>query len=295
LENSESPSLIEEDSVRIDLAPYGLAYSVSKADVPGAIDYAEVALLTNNFINSYFVEIFSQTKATVLSDIFTLYVSGNFFFNQAIQVDYESMAYFDKEKSDVIPSQEDLQLILKEAFEGDGLDMYLEQLGTLTSNIFSTTAEVKVVNSISKPLSEEGKEAGKTILENEVEKDKISSKTIGTIVGTSIGVLTCVLFFFWWRRRAQGEKSHQAIPSDFKSGLCDRIRQEELTCCNSWAESPSLTHSFVGGSDVNRSIIDDEYYSPEFLDSNNHQESKPLFVCRLTSITEKEDKGSKTK
>jgi hypothetical protein len=256
--------------------------------VPGAIDYAEVASLTNNYLHAYFAEIFSQTKETVLSDVFTLYVSGNFFFNQPIQVDYESMAYFDREKSDVIPSQEDLQLMLKQAFEGKGLEMYLEQLSTLTSNVFSTTTEIKMVNSISEPLTEEGKEAGKNTLVNEVKNDKVSSKTIGVIVGSSFGVLSCVIFLFWWKRRGAEEKSQPAIPSEYKSRSVFETRQEEITYCISWAESQSVAPSFSGGSrEENRSISDDEYYNPEFYDLNNHQESKPLFVNRLTPITEK--------
>lgn len=188
------------------LTAYGLAYSVTRPDIPGAIDYAEVALLTNNFLEAYFEAIFMDSTFTRLEQVFTMFVSGNFFFNQPIQIDYETEAQFDP--SFTVPSVEDLDLMLKMAFEGENLNEYLRQLSTLTSNIFATTTTVVVTESSSAPLTEQQRKQGKNDIIQSRHGDSINARVAiyGSVGALCLGVLLGALEYFRRkRRRSQGE------------------------------------------------------------------------------------------
>ena len=101
----------------------------------------------------------SDLTLTCLEQVFTMFVSGNFLFNQLIQINYETEAQFDP--SFTVPSVEDLDLMLKIAFEGESMNTYLCQLSTFTSNIFVATTTVIVDESSSAPLTEKWRKQGK--------------------------------------------------------------------------------------------------------------------------------------
>jgi hypothetical protein len=244
-----------------------------------------VALLTNNYLEAYFEALFSQTIFTRLDNFFTIFVSGNFFLNQPIQIDYESIAYFDVDESLSIPTIPDLDMLLALAFKGDNLDQYLALLSTLTSNIFSTTQTVLVVNSTSDRLSEDERQAGKDALLQDMTKSSSATVTLlATIIGASLGALALGgVAIIKIRRKRQnsgdGGKSLEAPPPAI-------LGNDDRTVA-SWGEN-SMAHSTAARSNIRYvtemerclegvSITQWDNLEPPGAEAEQQLETSPLF------------------
>jgi hypothetical protein len=285
-ELTEAPSGKEG---RRDLSPYGIAYTVTKPDVPGAIDYAEVALLTNNYLETYFKDMFAAANLTNLENFFTVFVRGNFFFNEPIQVDYESTAYFSINGSAAIPTMNDLDILLRQAFEGDNLDDYLGELKTLTSNVFSSTSNAKIVNSTSKGLTEAEQQQKQNDIAGTSQSDGSTTSSTATSLGISAGVLSvCSLLVFFAKRR-RGRTIEPTVAKSLESPppasctMYDDSTEEVI----SWAESSlTATHQQLSSSELKRCLTNNADYGAEFLKLNGKNETSPLFCNPLDPYME---------
>jgi len=144
------------DSIAVELTPFGILYNVTKNEVPTNVDYNEVANLTDSYLKKYFVDFYKQTIFTILDTFDMVFVSYHFTSGQPysftpvpILIDFEATGFFGP-TSAVIPTVDDLDMLLKKAFIGKNMGVYLAELKTLpTENVFSTTASVEVMNSSS--------------------------------------------------------------------------------------------------------------------------------------------------
>jgi hypothetical protein len=155
---TSNPPTTGEDGIR-DLTPFGIQFTTTSQGIPGSVDYNEVALLTDEYLKKYFTFIFEQTIFTTLNNFLTIFISGSFVFGQPIQMDFESTGFFDPSSS-TLPTVDDLDTLLREAFVGKNMDAYLLELNSLpTRNLFSTTTSVTFTASSSVPLSKAQKDA----------------------------------------------------------------------------------------------------------------------------------------
>ena len=147
--SSQNPSSTSSKNGTIHLTPFGIQYSITNKEIPGSTDYSDVALLTDRYLKKYFTSIYEQTIFTKLNDFLTVFISANFIFEEPIQLDFEATAIFTAE-STILPSMDELDTLLNEAFVGTNLDAYIVALSSLpASNYFSGTLTVMVTNSSS--------------------------------------------------------------------------------------------------------------------------------------------------
>lgn len=258
---------------------------MTNPDIPGANDYAEVAFLTDNYLRTYFEEIFAETEFTSLDKFLTVLVSGSAAFNEFIHVDYESTAYFNASESASIPTIDDLDVMLRQAFKEENLDEYLAQLSTLTSSIFSGTTNVEVVNTTRSRISDPEKQQAQTaILGSNQSGD--TGVSIPAIVGISagamvVGALMLLLMRRLKRRTPQARfiKSMDGLLSPTVSGYDDPSQDE-----SSWTDSrKTASHPLEGIylSEVIPCIPEDDENDPKNLGARPQHERSPLFGDRF--------------
>lgn len=196
---------MDEDGIRL-LTPFGLQYTLATNRIPGAADYTELAIFTDQFLIDFFEATYSEDRQTTLQSFATIFVSGNFLFGSPIQVDYEAIARFDP-NSPTIPDVQELDALLKMAFQGGNLDIYLSELSRLTSPAFSQTANVTVSNSTSVPLTATERSAGLSdVMRNRRSKDSPGREraVLVGLISLSSGTLALALVaFIYCRRRRQ--------------------------------------------------------------------------------------------
>ena len=208
------------------LSPFGVQFTVTSGLLPGVADYTEVAVLTDQFVIDFFEVVFSQIAASTLERFVTIFVSGNFIFNRPIQVDFEAIAFFDPESPE-LPTQEQLDEILGQAFQGGNLDLYLMELGRLTSPVFSTTTMAALSNSTSAPLSADERASAMDVAfrsrrHNEEGFDR--AVLTGVVSLSSGGLMAILAFFYVWRRRKQTTAPLvKALPGDVSNGAATSI------------------------------------------------------------------------
>jgi hypothetical protein len=242
-----------------------LAYTVTVQGVPNSVDYAEVAVLTNNYLSTYFDSLFSETIFTKLDMVFTIFVSGNFFFNRPIQIDYETIAYFDADQSLVVPTVSDLDTLLGLAFEGENLQTYISQLQQLDSAIFASTTLVQVTNSSSAPLTEDEIQAGRDALMGGRSSDNSLSDLLAIIMGSAAGLLALSGLLLW--RRHRGRRRGQ-----------EKVLRDDVTDSNS-----SLGENSLDPMEAN-------YRASKEYHRTTELETSPLFTSP-PSIDDEDDEG----
>jgi hypothetical protein len=289
--SSDAPSAPSSASGRKDLSPYGIAYTVTRPDVPGAIDYAEVALLTNNYLRTYFEDIFAETEFTTLDNFITVFVSGNFVFNEPIHVDYESTAYFNANASESIPHVPDLDVMLRQAFRGENLDDYLAQLSTLTSNVFSGTTKAKVVNSTSSKLSDQERQQEQNVILGSNQTGG-ASVPVPTIVAVSAGAMAVGALMLFLTRSRQRRTSQARFVKSTDGLVAPALSEHDYPTRDdmSWSDSRATALSSIGGvylSEVSGCIPEDDENDQRSFSGNLQQERSPLFGDRsLPAIDE---------
>ena len=286
-EPTSAPGGPRPDDGRRDLSPYGIAYTVTRPGIPGVIDYAEVALLTNDYLETYFGGLFADTIFTRLDNFFTIFVTGSFSLNQPIRVDYESIAYFDVAESVSIPTVDDLDILLRLAFEGENLEEYLAQLSTLTSNIFSTTTNAQVVNSTSARLNDQQRQQGQNAIlgRNKSHGTTPSAELIATIFGISAGALAFgALVLFFTKRRQRRDSSPTLVkildsppPAPFTGNDDD---DDDQTAGDTSSNGASFTDSQSAAIYLSetRFLTENDDFEPEFVDSHGRNDTSPLFA-----------------
>lgn len=257
---------------------------MTSPDVPGAIDYAEVALLTNNYLRTYFEDIFGETQFTTLDNFITVFVSGNFVYNEPVHVDYESTAYFNTNVSESIPRVPDLDVMLRQAFKGENLDEYLAQLSTLTSNVFSGTTKAKVVNSTSTKLSDQERQQEQNAILGSNQSGG-ASVSVPTIVAVSSGAMAvgALMLFLTRRRKRRTSKARFTKSTDEPVASPLSVYDCPTTDDMSWSDSRTTALSSIGGvylSEVSGCISEYDENDPQNFGNHLRQERSPLFGDR---------------
>jgi hypothetical protein len=126
------------------LSAYSLFYEIDQIRIPSVQDYEELALVTRDFLNTYFSSVFADSAEVEYSSAETSIVGSKFQLAQPVKVDYNTTVNFDSGASTFIPSQSDLDSILQSAFTGVNNATYLAivQTALQITNIFSTTRAV---------------------------------------------------------------------------------------------------------------------------------------------------------
>lgn len=257
---------------------------MTSPDVPGAIDYAEVALLTNNYLRTYFEDIFGETQFTTLDNFITVFVSGNFVFNEPVHVDYESTAYFNTNVSESIPHVPDLDVMLRQAFKGENLDEYLAQLSTLTSNVFSGTTKAKVVNSTSTKLSDQERQQEQNAILGSNQSGG-ASVSVPTIVAVSSGAMAVGALMLFLTRRRKRRTSKARFTKSTDDPVASALSEYDYATTDdmSWSDSRTTALSPIGGvylSEVSGCISEYDENDPQSFGSHLRQERSPLFGDR---------------
>ena len=133
-----------DEEGRQDLSPYLILYNVTNDTVPFTSDYIAVVNLTDVYLRDYFIKIFSGVNFATLDFFETMAVNAEYRRGEPIQMEYNSTAFFDTDSLN-IPSTLDLDVLLKQAFQGQNGENYtlLLQDYLNETNPFSTTTSVQ--------------------------------------------------------------------------------------------------------------------------------------------------------
>jgi hypothetical protein len=125
------------------LTPYGLEYTVTEDDrIPFRSELLEVVEVTKEYLNRFFEDHFEGEGDIILDEFQTIFTDTESDFGDPVYVAYKSSAIFNPSSSS-IPTTQELDTTLTEAFQGQNLDGYLGMLQALPpNNLFSTTTFV---------------------------------------------------------------------------------------------------------------------------------------------------------
>jgi len=134
-----TPAPTDSESTAVNLRPYALQYEPIDPRQPTRSELQAVTGVTQEYLEEFMFERFSDDTFTILDDFITLLVTSSFFEEEeVIVVDYESIGRFNP-FSTVIPTRAQLNSALIDAFTGVDLlvyeDMLRDQLGS--GNVFS--------------------------------------------------------------------------------------------------------------------------------------------------------------
>eukprot|EP00547_Thalassionema_nitzschioides_P007522 CAMPEP_0194206478 /NCGR_PEP_ID=MMETSP0156-20130528/5499_1 /TAXON_ID=33649 /ORGANISM="Thalassionema nitzschioides, Strain L26-B" /LENGTH=470 /DNA_ID=CAMNT_0038933011 /DNA_START=17 /DNA_END=1429 /DNA_ORIENTATION=- len=212
---------ISDNVQKVDLTPYGIAYTVTQSGLPSSTDYAQVSALTISYLEDYFTAVFQDSLLASLQRVETLFQGGNFVFDQPIQADYATAAYFyNPPESVIVPSVSDLDLLLEQAFLGEHGELYISELQTLSSPIFSSTTAVAVTESSStkNQLKHETLPvAASSRAQSSKDSSSSSSSSLGWMIGAGIGVMGLGLLAWWRIRRNKSKQTKQQPISIYDS------------------------------------------------------------------------------
>ncbi|CAJ1962683.1 unnamed protein product [Cylindrotheca closterium] len=128
------------------LTPFALEYTVSEDDrIPFRSELLDVVELTRAYLVDYFQNMYMDNMNVTLVEFITVFTDTQSDFGDPIYIAYRSSAVFENADS-VLPSIQEVDSQLRQAFLGRSLDGYLGMLQALApSNIFSTTTFVTQV------------------------------------------------------------------------------------------------------------------------------------------------------
>jgi hypothetical protein len=138
-----APSLTPGANVTIVLSPYFVFYDLVQTRIPSLDDYAELGSFTSDYLDIYFQVALKSTPEIQYQSSATMVSGSQFRLGQPVEVDYTTTMDF-AGTSMIIPTKEELNMILAGAFEGNNALMYVSPLaaGLASSNIFSTTMSI---------------------------------------------------------------------------------------------------------------------------------------------------------
>jgi hypothetical protein len=168
-----------------------LFYTIEQLRIPFTREVAEVVGITAAYLKIYFEEIFLDDPDTILNDFLTDRLDGDSFgFNEPYGIVYSSVAVFSIESS-IVPTPEELDNLLSQAFLGQELSIYLGLLGSLPSdNIFSTTSDVTETK-LPEPLGS-GRNAAPAPADSDAKSNDRSS-TIPIAAATGAGAFVLII------------------------------------------------------------------------------------------------------
>jgi len=126
------------DEVVVDLTSFTIQYEVLELRNPSEKDIEDIVDTTMDLLQDYFFEIFTAETGAIIN-FFTVASpedKKSEVQNDLISVHFRANAYFDAD-SDVLPTTNELDTLLKQAFMGESLDVYHEELKDLPeSSVF---------------------------------------------------------------------------------------------------------------------------------------------------------------
>ena len=238
---SMAPSpTVGNNTVRVQLAPYGLQYTVTENRIPFRSEYLEVVAVTRMYLEGYFKDQYSNSGLTMLYGFITVFTSNSFTFGQPILIDYQSTALFDSESA-VIPTASAIDQMLSSAFQGENLNGFIGMLQSLPpGNVFSTTIFVN-----------------KTEVGQATVFPKSSKRFAGTATTASVAAFAGVFilaagFLVHQRRRNNKERMEQLT---FRKPAAGGTVSDE-TYLGGWSLDPSLeVQPFQRSSDKRRRSV----------------------------------------
>lgn len=128
------------------LTPFALEYIVTEDDrIPFRSELLEVVDMTRAYLDTYFQDTFKDIANVTLAEFVTVFTDTQSDFGDPIYIAYRSSAIFETSDAN-LPSIQELDSQLREAFLARNLDGYLGMLQALApSNMFSTATFVRQV------------------------------------------------------------------------------------------------------------------------------------------------------
>jgi hypothetical protein len=125
------------------LSPYFLFYQIEQTRIPILEDYDELTAFTEDYLNTYFRNLFSPAPEITYVTSMTGMTDSEFRLGEPIRVDYNTTISFTA-SSTLIPDVTDLDVLLANAFEGPNAESYALAVaaGLDPENIFVTTSAV---------------------------------------------------------------------------------------------------------------------------------------------------------
>jgi hypothetical protein len=199
------------------LTPYQLVYTLSEYRVPFRSELLEVVELTRLYLEGYFKDEFEDDGD--LLEFLTIFLDTAFDFGEPIPVEYESSAVFDPESTSSLPTVQDLDALLRTAFEGENVEGYIGMLQALPSiNLFSKTIDVEITEpSIGDSLADQNTSATRDL----------TTATVA-MAGTS-GLLLIIAGVVLVRRNPEQEDDSEDEGSITGAKPCHTIGDETTT------------------------------------------------------------------
>jgi hypothetical protein len=126
----------------VELARYGILYTLSESLMPMREDYLEVEAMTDEYFNAYMLDVFEEPGGNSLVQFRTTLHTSEFILDEPILIQYDSVAYFAEDfPSENLPSPQTLETLLQFSLENPS--DYLELLAQLgVENAFASTTSV---------------------------------------------------------------------------------------------------------------------------------------------------------
>lgn len=203
------------ESENIITTPFNLQYRIDSEQSPSEDDLATVQALTQRFIEEIFFLTYDFDQETIL-DSLDLELVTSVDENGVVSIDYETTATF-SEDSVVIPTQEEIDMKVDEAFQMINRDVYLDLLqNTDESNAFSSTEVVDKEDGFRNEESMSMMESEEAMVTESVRRERITGKKIIGVIGAGALVLIGAAVMYY-ESRAQ------------KATRADRLRKISLT------------------------------------------------------------------
>ena len=165
--------------------------------------------VTDTFLSDYFFDLFGRVNFATLDDFRVMYVNSEFSRDEPNEIEFTAVAFFDKD-SPTIPTENDLDVLLRQAFVGASLANYTRLVQDLPDdNPFSTTSRVAYSNSTT---------ASKSTVQGNQE---LTSGKKGAIVAASAVIAVVGIFigaFIYRKRRTDQDERKSLVHGHFSFG-----------------------------------------------------------------------------
>ncbi|KAL3911841.1 MAG: hypothetical protein SGARI_001448, partial [Bacillariaceae sp.] len=147
IDNSTLAPTIQTFPVALD--PFTLEYELGQFRPAAQSDLIELTSLTNSYLQSYMLSAFQSEEVLMVDFVTSLLFYQDVPDSSIILVTFDSEALF-KQSSVVVPTKEEMEAELQQAFEGDSISGYLGMVQSLPSNnVFNTALQIFLVQEAS--------------------------------------------------------------------------------------------------------------------------------------------------
>jgi len=129
---------IDVDGTRVAATPFSATYAITGD--PSEEDFNEAAELTTNYLDQVFTDTFGLSPFATLVQ-FAASPIGNTGTGDPASIGFEAVVVF-SEDSNEIPDQEEIDVLIANAFQPPAVDDLVASLSGTAPNVFSTTSEI---------------------------------------------------------------------------------------------------------------------------------------------------------